>query len=56
MIITGRHRVSRGVVSALTQPAIRVQDLVTEATIAVADISRGAHRSECLSVLSDESK
>ena len=37
-------------VSALTQPAIRVLDLVTvaiEATSAVRDSSRGAHRSEC---------
>ena len=36
------------VVSALTQPAIRRLDLVTEATNTVRDICRGAHRLECL--------
>ena len=37
-----------GVVSALTQPAIRSLDLATEATNTVRDIRRGAHRLECL--------
>ena len=45
-MITGRHWVCCDVVSALTQPAIRV--LATEATNTVTDICQGAHRSECL--------
>ena len=59
-MITGRHWVSCGVVSALTKHAIRVLDPATEA---MRDIRQGGHRSEseCLlyllhSVLPDKSK
>ena len=40
------------VVSALTQPAIWVLDLATEATNTVRDIRRGAHMLECLFISS----
>ena len=47
-MITRRHWVTLDVVSALTQAAIRVPDLATEATNTVRDIRRGAHMLECL--------
>ena len=47
-MITGRHWMCCDVVSALTQPAIWVLDLATEATNTVRDIRWGAHRLECL--------
>ena len=51
-MITGGHWVCFVLVSAVTQPAIKMLDLAMEATNTVRDICRGAHRLECLFISS----
>ena len=55
-MITRRHWVTLDVVSALTQAAIRVPDLATEATNTVTDTGQNVSLYLLHSVLPDESK